>query len=68
MKCTTCGGPLREIDFSRIPEIHHEPKRHGRAYECAKCGDIELDAGTSVRLRRELRPRAADKAIKKVGP
>ncbi len=52
-KCKECGGEMKEIDFSSIPEIRHT-KSTGKAYECKKCGDIELDRESSRRLRDEL--------------
>ncbi|MDI6916293.1 MAG: hypothetical protein QMC80_00675 [Thermoplasmatales archaeon] len=59
-KCKECDGEMKEIDFSSIPEIKHT-KIAGKAYECKKCGDIELDMETSRKLRKKL---ISDKSVK----
>jgi len=59
-KCKECGGKMKEIDFSSVPEIKHT-KSTGKAYECKKCGDIESDRESSRRLREEL---TSDKSVK----
>ena len=63
MKCKDCELEMVEIDFTQITEIEHNREKDGRAYECTKCGNIEIDIKTSLKIKREMNT-LKDKTIK----
>jgi hypothetical protein len=64
MKCKDCGAAMRELDFSKVPELELESGVDGVVYECKRCGTIEPDEKLSTMLTAEMRNSSADKTIK----